>query len=109
MCYTVGICDTVHFVYHVSLQKYGSIRYCITISTVRIMYHYSLKNRAVVEHVTDKLISKLLYYKYRFLISPQDIRILHKTHHMVLHGNMIGIVLGLACYTQSSLSFYWPF
>ena len=30
------------------------------ISIVRIMCHYSLKNRAVVEYVTDKL-SKLLY------------------------------------------------
>ena len=49
----VGICDTVHFVYHVSLQKYGSIRYCIMISTVRIMCHNLLKNQAVV---TDKLI-----------------------------------------------------
>ena len=68
--YLLGICDTVRYEYHVSLQKYGSIaiRYCITISTVRIMCHYSLKNRAVVEYVTDKLISKLLYNKYRLLI-----------------------------------------
>ena len=57
--YVLGICDTVHFVYHVSLQKYGSIRYCITISTVRIMCHYSLKNRAVVEYITDKVKNKL--------------------------------------------------
>ena len=44
--YVLGICDTAHFVYHVSLQKYGSIRYCITISIVRIM---SLKTQAVVK------------------------------------------------------------
>ena len=74
----VGI--TVHFVYRISLQKYGSIRYCITISTVRIMCHYSLKNPAVVECVTDKLISKLLYYKYRLLIPLQHIRVSHKRY-----------------------------
>ena len=68
MWYILEICNTVHFVYHVSLQKYSSKRYCITISTVRIMCHYSLKNPAVVEYVTDKLISKLLYYKHRMLI-----------------------------------------
>ena len=67
----LGICDTVDFVYHVSLQKCGLIRYCIMISAVRIMCHYSLKNRAVVEYVTDKLISKLLYYNYRLLIPLQ--------------------------------------
>ena len=77
--YIVGICNTdhmVHFVYHISLQKYGSIRYCITISTERIMCHYiySLKNQAVVEFVTDKLISTLLYYKYRLLMPLQHIR-----------------------------------
>ena len=65
--------------YHVSLQKYGSIRYCITIFTVRILCHYLLKNRAIIEYVTDKLISKLLYYKYRLLIPLQHIRMSHKT------------------------------
>ena len=81
----VGI--TVHFVYHISLQKYGSIRYCITISTVRIMCHYSLKNPAVVECVTDKLISKLLYYKYRLFMPLQHIRVSHKryiTQHYIV-------------------------
>ena len=59
MCNCVLIRDLRYstFVYHVSLQKYGSIRYCITISTVRIMCHYSLNNQAVVEYVTDKLIN----------------------------------------------------
>ena len=51
----------------------------ITISTVRITCHHSLKNRAVVEYLTDKLISKLLYYKYRLLIPLQHIRMSHKT------------------------------
>ena len=59
--------------YHVSLQKYGSIQYCITISTVRITCHYSLKNQAVVEYVTDKLIGQLL------AILQMKIRMSHKT------------------------------